>query len=120
MEIKMSNKAFYHWHTAENTFASHEAALACLEEMKQVSGEDVILHWIEQHNQALFEGYFDYDKFNDDGAEAIIAKHIQQPHGFSVKFIYNDEDGYFGGFAYVLDENGETIKSVNLNETFEV
>lgn len=113
----MSHIQFNHWHTSEIIFGNEASAQACLAELRaKVEDQEIIVHG--EGAVVLFEGHFDFAEFEEEFT-SIIGNHLTNPGKYSIKNIFNDADGYFGGWAMVLNEAGEVFKEVSLNETYE-
>lgn len=112
----MSHIQLDRWHTSEIKFPSEAAAKACHAALVQLSGEQITVH--NTGATVLFEGQFDFSAFDDEFKD-IVAAHLTAPTKYAVKSIFNDEDGYFGGFTLIYNDLGEMVESVCLNSTFE-
>lgn len=116
----MSHPTLNHWHTSKINFGSEQAAKHCLTALEQLTNQKIIMHG--QGAEVLFEGYFDFAEFDverGDEFSKTISEFCQVPCEYAVKSIFNDADGYFGGWVMVLNEKGEVLKESSLNEIFE-
>ena len=114
----MSHTELNHWHTSEINFGDEATALACIAALRaKVEDEEIIVHG--DGATVLLEGHFDFSKFEEDEFAQTIGDYLSSPTKYSIKNIFNDADGYFGGWAMVLNEGCEVLKEVSLNQTFE-
>lgn len=112
----MSHPVLNHWHTSEINFGDIKTAEACVAALNNRAGHTIIVH--ANDAVVLLEGYFDFANFEDE-FEDIIFSFIAQPCEFSLKAIFNDADGYFGGWFTTCNNSGDPVKSVSLNDMFE-
>lgn len=111
----MNHPELHHWQTSKINFGSEQAANSCLAELERHSKQKIMMHG--KGAEVMFEGYFDVELF-EKTPEMIVAEFCQVPCEYAVKTIFNEPDGFFGGWTVVLNNKGETLKSYSLTEVF--
>lgn len=112
----MSHPELNHWHTSNIDFGTVLAAKYCVTALERLTNQKIIVHGTGAG--VLLEGYFDFAEFNEEFAK-IVAEFCQVPCKYAVKYVFNDTDGYFSGWAMVFNEKGEVLKQTSLTDIFE-
>lgn len=105
------------WFSSELIFHTQADMVKCYKELKaSISREHEIT--IESGNTGVhFSGLFDFSEF-DEQFPHILSKYLM-PMRYKVKCVFNDPNGYFGGWVTCWNTNAVEIESISLNEFFE-
>lgn len=108
------------WFTSEIDFPSVASALRCKKAIEDAYNEKVEMLPAEGTG-VHFQGNFDLNDSESDTAPLLVCiSHHTHLENVSVKYIYKDSSGYFGGcFMKVNLTNFKEIEFVSINDCFE-
>lgn len=107
----------FRWFTSELEFENETATQQCLAELQNIVAEhDAVVTIEPSGSEVHFSGSFDFSLFNER-FHHVLAKHIK--HNWRIKCVFNDPDGFFGGWVEEYHRSGLCLHSKNLNALFE-
>lgn len=107
----------HRWFSSEIIFPTQADVVKCYKQLKVLAKDSGEIQ-IESGSVGVhFSGSFNFLEFNES-IPKVISECMQTPN-FSIKYIFSDPDGYFGGGVTCWDGNGEVIDDVCINTFFE-
>ena len=107
---------FERWATSNIQFGSEELMKRCITALEVKTNESI--NASIEGNTVCLEGQFDYGQFEEE-FEHIIAEYCLPEQVYSVKCIYLDDDGFFGGWVAQFNGKGKAIKEFCLSQMFD-
>ena len=106
----------HRWFSSEILFVTAADMLRCVNEIRNLVGEDNRLDVHPAETGIHLDGYFDLiDKLNQ--IQEIIKKHASYAmQEYSIKCVLITQDGYFTGWCEKYTRSGEIIKGIDLSD----
>lgn len=111
-------KQIHHWFTSELKFKNSADMLRCKAQLeKAISGDSYLITVEPAETGVHFSGCFDFIAFNASFNTILTGYDLKE--NYKIKCIFQDADGYFGGWVEEYNRKGDLVQAVSLSEIFD-